>query len=107
MLSAVRHRCRGNFRNYSNVISIGRLYNRKIVKASGNARFLNVFMDYSWAIEPLKARGVELKVAPRTEEDEKDEAVLDNPPDKINDLADQVLALNYAEMHQFQRRFWV
>ena len=67
----------------------------------------NILFDYSWAVEPLKKRGLELKVSPKTEDDAKDEAVIDNPPEHINELVDRILCLDIAEIFQLQRRLHV
>lgn len=66
-----------------------------------------MFLDYDWAIEPLKKRGLELKVAPKTDEDKKHEEFLDEPSGRVKDLVDKIVNLDIVELAQFQRRFHV
>ena len=73
----------------------------------GSKRFINMFMDYGWAVEPLKKKGLELKTSPKTEEDVKMAQALDEPSEHIKELVDELINLDFLELAQFQRRFHV
>jgi hypothetical protein len=72
----------------------------------GCARSINVFCDYSWAVEPLEKKGLKLRFD-RSPEDEACVKTLDTPSKRVEVLVGEILALDVIEYAQFMTRFEV
>ena len=66
-------------------------------------RYINVFFDHSFLAKRLESQGIILKVSPPGPDDIADEKHLENPSQRIIDLADEVLSLDVVEMAQYSR----
>ncbi len=66
-------------------------------------RYINVFFDHSFLAKRLESQGIKLKVSPPGPDDIADEKHLENPSQRIIDLADEILSLDVLEMAQYSR----
>jgi hypothetical protein len=94
-------------RHFSIISTLSLSQSRRYPLKQIGVRNINIFFDHSWAIEPLEKKGLKLKVAPKTADDAKDEAVLDAASKKIEDIVEHILSLDHVEMAQFRRRYMV
>jgi hypothetical protein len=72
----------------------------------GGARGINLFCDYSWAVEPLEKKGLKLRFDP-SPDDADCIKTLDTPTKRVEALVDEILALDVIEYAQFMTRFEV
>ena len=66
-------------------------------------RYINVFFDHSFLAKRLESQGIKLKASPLGPDDIADVTHLENPSQRIMDLADEVLSLDVLEMAQYSR----